>query len=94
MANYNSKNRSNDDGLDGDFIKEEWQFKACSDEDSDDDDSEFSLQPRVNFVILDEEEEELEEDESIDEWDPDNEDDNGDDGELSVEEDNNEANED
>ena len=64
-----------DDGLDGDFIEEEWQFVNDADEDDEDDEDAglIEVKPNVNFYIDDDEDvDDVEDDE---EWVDDNDDD-------------------
>jgi hypothetical protein len=55
-----------DDGLDDDFIEEEWQFVNDADDDEDDDTGLIEVKPNVNFYIDDDEEVEAGEDDE--EW--------------------------
>jgi len=65
-----------DDGLDGDFNQDEWQWEVVREDNADDsDDGEFMPQPQINFVIDDDDDEDNSDSEWSGEWDPDNEDD-------------------
>jgi len=84
LFNSNSCNR-HDDGLDDDFIEEEWQFVNDVDDDDDDDTGLIEVKPDVNFYIDDDEN--LDDVEDDEEWADDDNDDELIDDDASYDED-------